>query len=274
MSRRKQIMNQPLGGGAGGGGPYPSAYVVPIVSNYAPTTSDQGDALGQIWVYSNGTSSQSYVLVNQQSGVSTWVTNSGASGAGTFTSITNSGSTTLSSLGRGVVESDNTGLLSSQALTNGQVIIGSTGAQPVASTLTAGTGVSISNGPGTITISSSAFGSTWSSKAANFSASVGNGYVITAGSGAVTATMPTVGALGDTVEILYPSATAGDILAVTATASKLRMAGDATARTTYTWPANNLSGAANPSVTLVCVVASATVPAWQLTEVDGNPVGS
>lgn len=41
-------------------------------------------------------------------------------------------------------------------LTNGQIIIGSTGASPVASTLTAGTGISITNSAGGITIASTA----------------------------------------------------------------------------------------------------------------------
>lgn len=40
-------------------------------------------------------------------------------------------------------------------LTNGQLLIGSTGADPVPATLTAGSGISISNGVGSITISSS-----------------------------------------------------------------------------------------------------------------------
>ncbi len=39
-------------------------------------------------------------------------------------------------------------------LTNGQLVIGSTGATPQAATLTAGSGIAISNGPGTISISS------------------------------------------------------------------------------------------------------------------------
>ncbi|WP_415063610.1 hypothetical protein [Bdellovibrio sp.] len=42
-----------------------------------------------------------------------------------------------------------------KTLQNGQILIGSTGAAPVATTLTAGTGVSITNGSGSITISSS-----------------------------------------------------------------------------------------------------------------------
>lgn len=44
-------------------------------------------------------------------------------------------------------------LTSASLLTNGQLLIGSTGANPVAATLTAGTGISITNNAGTITIS-------------------------------------------------------------------------------------------------------------------------
>lgn len=42
-----------------------------------------------------------------------------------------------------------------QLTTNGQVIIGSTGAPPVAATLTQGTGITITNGAGSVTIASS-----------------------------------------------------------------------------------------------------------------------
>jgi hypothetical protein len=43
----------------------------------------------------------------------------------------------------------------SSTMTNGQVIIGSTGATPVAASLTAGSGISITNGAGTITVANS-----------------------------------------------------------------------------------------------------------------------
>ena len=43
--------------------------------------------------------------------------------------------------------------------TNGQLLIGSTGVAPVASTLTAGTNVTITNGAGSITIAASGGGS-------------------------------------------------------------------------------------------------------------------
>ncbi len=53
------------------------------------------------------------------------------------------------------------------ALTNGQVIIGSTGATPVAATLTAGSGVTITPGAGTITIAASGSGGTVTSVTAS-----------------------------------------------------------------------------------------------------------
>ena len=45
-------------------------------------------------------------------------------------------------------------------MTNGQVIIGSTGATPVAAALTAGANITITNGAGSITIASTAAGGT------------------------------------------------------------------------------------------------------------------
>ena len=44
---------------------------------------------------------------------------------------------------------------------NGQTFIGSTGLDPVAATLTAGGGITITNGAGTITISTASGGSAW-----------------------------------------------------------------------------------------------------------------
>lgn len=66
-----------------------------------------------------------------------------------FTGLTVSGLTANSFLYSGTG-----GLLTTTtAPTNGQILIGSTGAAPVASTLTAGTGISINNNAGSITIS-------------------------------------------------------------------------------------------------------------------------
>jgi cytoskeletal protein RodZ len=69
----------------------------------------------------------------------------------TLASLTLSGLTAASFLYSGA-----SGLLASTAApTNGQLLIGSTGVAPVAATLTAGSGISITNGAGQITISTS-----------------------------------------------------------------------------------------------------------------------
>lgn len=82
-------------------------------------------------------------------------------------------------------------------LTDGQLAIGSTGNNPTAATLTAGTGVSISNGAGSITISSTGVGSmVWNDVSGTTqTAAVNNGYIIS-NSGATTVTIPTTAAEG------------------------------------------------------------------------------
>jgi hypothetical protein len=85
-------------------------------------------------------------------------------------------------------------------LTDGQLLIGSTGANPVAATLTPGSGILITNGAGGITIASTGgSGLTWSAVTASATASVNQAYVGT--SGTVTILLPTVSALGDIVII-------------------------------------------------------------------------
>lgn len=81
--------------------------------------------------------------------------------------------------------------IGSLTLTNGQLAIGSTGAAPVAATLTAGTGVSITNGAGSITVNSVGGGVSWTNVTGTSQAlASGNGYLIS-NSGTVTLTLPT-----------------------------------------------------------------------------------
>jgi hypothetical protein len=87
------------------------------------------------------------------------------------------------------------------ALTSGQVLIGSTGADPVAASLSAGSGVTITGGAGSITIATSGGGLTWSVVAAPTTIAVNNGYG--ANSGGTTAfTLPAVAALGSIFSIV------------------------------------------------------------------------
>jgi hypothetical protein len=85
--------------------------------------------------------------------------------------------------------------------TNGQLIIGSTGADPVLAILTDGAGINITEGAGSITISSTISGLTWVEETGTSrSAAVGEG-VITNNAGLCTVTIPTTAAVGDVLAV-------------------------------------------------------------------------
>ncbi len=85
--------------------------------------------------------------------------------------------------------------------TNGQLIVGKTGSDPVITTLTAGTGISITNGSGSITVAATNGGFSWNeiTTTSNNMAS-GNGYIAN-NAGLVTLTLPAVAAIGSTVQV-------------------------------------------------------------------------
>jgi hypothetical protein len=91
--------------------------------------------------------------------------------------------------------------ITSLALTNGQLAIGNTGNDPSAATLTAGTGVTITNGAGSITVNAAGGGLTWTVVTGTTqAAAVNNGYIAN-NAGLVTVTLPAVSAVGDTVAV-------------------------------------------------------------------------
>lgn len=81
-------------------------------------------------------------------------------------------------------------------LTNGQVLIGSTGADPVPSTLTAGPGISIANAAGSVTISGTASGIGWTDVTAASQAMVADSGYTANRSSLVTLTLPATAAYG------------------------------------------------------------------------------
>lgn len=93
------------------------------------------------------------------------------------------------------------GALSNLGVANdGELPIGSTGVDPVLATLTAGTGVSIVNGSGSITISSSGGGLSWSVITADQTASVNNGYICNK-AGTLALALPGSSSVGDIVRV-------------------------------------------------------------------------
>lgn len=148
-------------------------------------------------------------------------------------------------------------------LTNGQLLIGSTGNNPVPAVLTAGTNMSITNGAGSIILASTGSGSfSWTEVTGTSQAMTSfNGYIANNGS-LVTLTLPTVSNVGDQISIAGLGAGGWSI---TYTTGQLIHVGNvASTITTGSVSSNNRYDSMN----LVCTVANTT---WNVL---GGPQGN
>lgn len=176
-------------------------------------------------------------------------------GAGTFTGVTVTQHDVL-------IGGSSNGI-TSLALTNGQLAIGSTGNDPSAATLTAGSGVSISNGSGSITISAVGGGLTWTVvTGTSQSAAVNNGYIAN-NAGLVTVTLPSTSAVGDLVAVTGINNATG--WKVAQNAGNQIFFG--TSSTTSGTGGSLASTATRDTVFLVCMTANAT---WNVVGSIGN----
>jgi hypothetical protein len=141
----------------------------------------------------------------------------------------------------------------SATMTNGQVIIGSTGATPTAATLTAGTNISITNGNGSITINSTASGAfTWTNVATSTQVlAINTGYITNNGATLVTYSLPATVAQGSVIRVSGFSAGGWTI---TQGASQEIFYGNQ--HTTIGTGGSLSSSNANDQVELLCVVAN------------------
>ena len=137
-------------------------------------------------------------------------------------------------------------------LTNGQILIGSTASDPVPATLMAGTNISIVNGEGGITISSTGSGGfTWTHVTGSTQAMFSNsGYVIDDSSSLVTLTLPITSNLGDEIIIMGRSA---DLWKVTYGTGQYIIVGSVTSTLTSGYIASTNAG---DSITLICTEAN------------------
>lgn len=153
--------------------------------------------------------------------------------------------------------------ITSTLLTNGQLLIGNTSNDPSAATLTAGTGVSISNGAGTITVNSTGGGLTWTDvTGTSASMAVNNGYLAD-NAGLVTLTLPSAAAQFSVVSV---AGFGSGGWKVAQNAGQLIQFGSAAATTT------GVSGSLASTnrydcVQLICVVTNTT---WLVIESIGN----
>ena len=86
-------------------------------------------------------------------------------------------------------------------LVDGEIIIGSTGLVPVAATITAGSGISVVNGAGTITLSVAGGGLSWTVVAGAAQALVVNSGYFANNAGTVVFTLPATCAVGDVIAV-------------------------------------------------------------------------
>lgn len=117
----------------------------------------------------------------------------------------------LATANRGVLTTGATGVpVITTLTTDGQVIIGSTAGAPAAAILTAGTGITITNGSNSITIATTGGGFTWQNVGTNQTGVKNNGYIFNSG-GALTISLPTTAAVGDEFAVQLDGATSWQI---------------------------------------------------------------
>ncbi len=139
------------------------------------------------------------------------------------------------------------------SMTNGQIVIGFTGGTPVPSTLTAGNGISILNAAGSITLSASGGGTSWTDEAASPVAMVPeNGYVADTG-GLLTFTLPALAAFGTMLTVVGKGAggwliaqNAGQNIQVGAVSSTVGVGGSVASQNRF------------DSIVLLCTTANTT----------------
>lgn len=175
-------------------------------------------------------------------------------GAGTFSS------TTVTN--HAVIIGGASNALTSLPLTSGQLAIGNTGSDPTAATLSAGTGVSISNGAGSITINALGGALTWTVvTGATQTMAVNNGYIANR-AGTVAFTLPATSAVGDVVAVTGINTATGWSIGYT-TNQQIFFGSSSATVTTGTLASVNI----RDTVYLVCVVANLT---WNVVSSVGN----
>lgn len=183
----------------------------------------------------------------------------GYDGAGTF----NASSVTQHSL---LIGGANTHTINNLGVaTNGQLPIGSTGADPVLATLTAGTGVSITNAAGSITINSIGGGFSWVDVTGTYASMAINTGYLADNVGLVTLTLPATAAQFSSIKVQGLGAGRWKIAQ---NASQQILFGSATP-TTAGVGGYLASTNANDSVTLLAVVGGASTT-WTVSDSVGN----
>lgn len=171
------------------------------------------------------------------------------------------GSVTFNINGAVYSNTTTTGVLQAATLTSGQLLIGGT-TTPAAGTLTAGTGIGISNGNNSITINGVGGGLTWTAITGASQAMTSNNGYIANRSSLVTFTLPTTSAVGDMVAVTGINTALG--WTITYTTNQQIFFGTSSATiTTGSLASINI----RDTVYLVCMTANLT---WNVVSAIGN----
>lgn len=169
----------------------------------------------------------------------------------------------LATTNRASLSTNSTGVPTWLALTDGQVVIGSTAGSPAAANLSAGPGVSISSGSNTITISSTGSGIGWNEvTGATQAMTADTGYVANRGT-LITFTLPVTAAFGTLISVIGKGAggwliaqNAGQNIQVGSTSSTVGAGGSIASTNRF------------DSIDLICTTANTT---WTT---QGGPQGT
>jgi hypothetical protein len=127
---------------------------------------------------------------------------------GTDVPVTDGGTGVSTLTNKGLIYGNGTSAVGSlNGAANGEIPIGAgSSSNPVLATITAGAGISVTNGAGSITLGIAGGGMTWTEVTGTTQAmAVGNGYIAN-NAALVTLTLPTTAALGDTIKVVGKSA--------------------------------------------------------------------
>ena len=199
---------------------------------------------GDPWVLSNSSdpSSGNALISTTSAGVITLFNDLDVTEGGT-------GVSTLTS--HGVLMGNGAGDIQATAEpANGQLLIGKTGDFPQLATLTDGTGITITEGAGTITIDAKGGGLSWTTKSGNDNFVSNNGYIAIAPGGALVFTLPSVSSVGAVIGITLAGATSFGI--AQAASQTVRVGSQVTAAGAGT---KVVSTAQGDTLLLLCIVA-------------------
>lgn len=135
--------------------------------------------------------------------------------------------------------------------TNGQIPIGN-GTNYTAATLTAGSGVSITNAAGSVTIASSGGGTTWKLISANQTLVAGESYLVDTSGGAITLALPAIAVIGDYFRV-YNLSGANQVTISQGAGQQVRIA---SSLTTLGAGGSLTTSSAGDSLEIVCSIAN------------------